>query len=220
MKKVGRPRKPEGAPTQKRVVARKPLTADEVRFCTNYCETGNQAEAYRSVWPEQKNPHAGANRLMRRIEVREFINSTLEAINRRGADAAARALLLRLDVADARLAEILTMRRRSRGEMLTRDTRQLQMAGVTPKLVPPPGGKGRPSVELQKTPEFEASLEQSAPVEDADLLKAIDLTYKRRVGYPQKAGAPDAPNPVNVFLYEPKWKVAAREPKTIEAEIE
>ena len=38
--------------------------------------------------------------------------------------------------------------------------------------------------------EFTDSLEQPKPIDDADLVKAIDITFKRLGAYPGKADAP------------------------------
>ena len=191
--------------------AQKPLTAQELQFCTNYCDSGNQAEAFRSVWPEDKNPHTGASRLMRRPEIKHQIMRTLERLRERSADAAARALALTLENADSRLAELITTRRRTRGEMFTRDTGELQDGGVSIKITPNPNGKGKPVVSLAKSSDFEASLAEPAPIEDSDLIKAIDLTYKRKAGYPLKPSEKAPPAPTNVFLYQPAWKLARQQ---------
>jgi hypothetical protein len=53
------------------------------------------------------------------------------------------------------------------------------------------------------------SLEQPKPIDDADLVKAIDITFKRLGAYPRKAEA--APAPVqNNYLYRPQWLQVAR----------
>jgi hypothetical protein len=205
--------RPKGAKDKMaRVAVQKPLTAEELLFCQNYCETGNQAEAFRSVWPDDKNPHTGASRLMKHREIRDQNRLILEKMRDRAAETSARALLLTLDEADGRLAELIRTRRRTRGEMLTRDTRELQDGGVSIEIVPPPSGRGKPTIKLNKSDKFEKSLEGAAPIEDADLIRAIDLTYKRKAGFPLKPSESKPPAPTNVFLYQPAWKLARQQP--------
>jgi phage terminase small subunit len=185
----------------------KPLTAQELVFCKNYCDHGNQVEAFRDVWPDHKSPHGAASRLMKRPEIKDQITRILEKNRDRAAEDAARSLGLTLAAADSRLAELIQTRRRTRGEMFTRDTGELQDGGVSIKLQPPPSGKGKPVVTIEKSEGFEASLSESAPIEDSDLIKAIDLTYKRKAGFPLKPSESKPPAPTNVFLYQPAWKL-------------
>ena len=57
--------------------------------------------------------------------------------------------------------------------------------------------------------EFTDSLDQPKPIEDADLVKAIDITFKRLGAYLSKTDA--APAPVqNNYLYRPQWLQVAR----------
>ena len=54
--------------------------------------------------------------------------------------------------------------------------------------------------------EFTDSLEQPKPIDDADLVKAIDITFKRLGAYPGKAEAAALAAPVqNNYLYRPQW---------------
>lgn len=213
-KKSGRPK---GSKTTT-VALERELTTEEIQFCSNFLNTDNQAEAYRMVWPDHVNPHTGASRLMKRPEIRDLLNTARRKRREKLADAVARSGLLSLELAEDRLTEVLTSRRRTRGEMLTRDTKELQIAGVDAEIVPNPSGKGRPTIKLTKTPEFESSLEEGAPVEDTDLLKAIDITFKRRMGYPSKPQDIPAPQ-TNFILYKPQWKMdrESKAPQQIEA---
>ena len=53
--------------------------------------------------------------------------------------------------------------------------------------------------------EFTYSLEQPKPIDDADLVKAIDITFKRLGAYPGKAEAAPATPVQNNYLYRPQW---------------
>jgi hypothetical protein len=222
-KKKKTPKKKGGA-FSARIATLRPLTAEEMLFCRNYCEHGNQSEAYRQVWPDASRPQQAATAMMKRPEIKLHINQVIEGLSRRAADASARALSLNLEEVDARLAELILSRRRTRGEMLTRDTGELHVEGAGFKVIPAEGGKGKPAVVPTMTDELKASLEEDAPIEDADLIRAIDAAYKRRQGYPQKKS--DAPPPVanNVYLYKPQWKLEQERAATpalpvVEAEV-
>jgi hypothetical protein len=202
-----------------RAVGEKPLTAEELKFCQNYCLTGNQSESVRMTWPDVTDVNGVGYRLMRRTEIKEQIKAILAKMREQAADASARAMMLTLSQADLRLAELLTQRRRTRGEMLTRDTKELHVPGVSVELVS--GSRGGKPLPVQRTSEeFDATLNECAPIEDTDLIKAIDLTYERLGGYPDKKA--EQPTQTNVYLYKPQWlmKQQSQEAPQLEAEVE
>ena len=57
---------------------------------------------------------------------------------------------------------------------------------------------------------FTDSLDQPKPIDDADLVKAIDVTFKRLGAYPGKVDAPAAAPVQNNYLYRPQWLQVAR----------
>lgn len=208
---------PKAAPRQ--VVAKTeiegpaPMSQFDFKFCQIYVETGKQSEAFRQLAPEHKHPRAAALRMMQRPEIREHIRAIFKKISSRRDEAAqisATAVMLSLEVADSRLVEVLNTRRRTRGEMLTRDVRMLLVEGTTPEY----DEKGK-LTGYTYTPELaESMVKESSPIEDADLLKAIKLTYDRKQGI-IKADKPVDPGVANIYLYRPAWYGNAR---TIEAD--
>lgn len=167
-----------------------------------FVQTGKQVDAVRQVFPEQKDPNRVATRMMQRPEIRDHIREIYRQISEernRAAAIAARSTLLTLEVADERLMEILEQPRKTLGQMLTKDTKQLFMKGA----VQITNEEGR-SEGYALTDDVQVLMDGAAPVEDSDLLKAIDLTYKRKGGI-IKAEKEEAPGPVTVMLYKPKW---------------
>ena len=195
-----------------------PMSRLDYDFCAEYVKVGKQEAAYRNVCPEAKWPGEAAMALMKRVEIREHIKAIFLEISKRRERAAiitARSSLLTLEVADDRLLEIVEQRRRTRGEMLTRDVKQLLVEGATP--VTDENGK---VVDYQLTPELKASLlNEGAPVEDADLLKAIKLVYDRKQGIVKPEKPPEVTF-VGTMLYKPKWYQAGPPaPRTIEGTV-
>jgi hypothetical protein len=180
-----------------------PMTKFDFDYCDAYIQLGKQAAAYTQVRPEEKDPRGAAVRMMKRPEIRDHIKDIMRRISRkrdRAAELSANAALLTLEVADDRLYEIMSTRRRSRGEMLTRDTKMLLVEGATPVM--DDNGK---IVDYELTKDLKQSLlEEGAPVEDADLMKAIKLTYDRRQGIIKAEKAPVVAF-VETLLYKPKW---------------
>ena len=97
--------------------------------------------------------------------------------------------------------------RHNRGEMLTQMTGKVYDKGITFETVTGPQG-GTKIVPVYGQ-EFTDSLEQPKPIDDADLVKAIDITFKRLGAYLGKTEA--APAPVqNNYLYRPQWLQVTR----------
>ena len=97
---------------------------------------------------------------------------------------------------------MIETRRHNRGEMLTQMTDKVYDEGITfERVTGPQGGTKIVPVYSQ---EFTDSLEQPKPIEDADLVKAIDITFKRLGAYPSKTDATPAPVQNN-YLYRPQW---------------
>ena len=190
-----------------------PLSQFDYQFCALVVQLGKQAQAYRQLRPEAKNPHTAASRMMERPEIVEHIRAIYAYISKerdRAASLSARACLLTLDLADDRLAEILTQRRKSRGEMFTKDIKQLMVKGALPQTDDDGNITG-----YAAAPELLATLEEGAPVEDADLLKAIKLLYERKQGIVKAEAVPEAA-PVATMLYRPNWM---GKPKLIEGSV-
>jgi hypothetical protein len=191
-----------------------PLSQFDYTFCQFFVSTGKQTEAYRQTNPEHKDPALAAHRMMKRPEIRDHIREIYRIMSRdrmKAAEIAARANLLTLEVADDRLMEIMATRRKSRGEMFSKDIKQLMVKGAIPLTDDDGNVTGYTGDDA-----FRESLEQGAPVEDKDLLTAIKLTYDRRQGI-IKAEKPAAVSGVTVMLYKPKWFGVPRETKTLEA---
>lgn len=193
-----------------------PLTLFDMQFCDAYVQTGRQEQAWRQLRPEDKDPGVSAMRMMKRAEIRDQIKAIYAIIGKnrsRAAEISANAALLTLEVADDRLMEVMGTRRRTMGEMLTRDVKQLLVAGATPIR-----DENDKIVDYQLSPELKVALvEESAPVEDADLLKAIKLTYERRRGI-VKAEKPVEVTFIQTMLYRPGWAQKAT-PQVIEGEV-
>jgi hypothetical protein len=71
------------------------------------------------------------------------------------------------------------------------------------------GPQGGTKIDPVYSQEFTDSLEQPKPIDDSDLVKAIDITFKRLGAYPGKTEAPAAPVQNN-YLYRPQWLQLAR----------
>ena len=180
----------------------RPMSLFDFEFCDAFIRTGKQAQAWRQLRPDDKDPGVSAHRMMQRPEIREHIKAIYAQVSKdrgRAVEISARSALLSLEVADDRLMEILESRRKTRGEMLSKDLRTPLVKGITQEQ----DEDGNPA-GCSATAEMMESLEGPAPVEDGDLLKAIDLTYKRKQGI-IKAEKPPEVGPVNVLLYKPKW---------------
>ena len=187
--------------------AAKPLTRQELQYCEHYCIHGNQTQAYRETWPDTARPADAASKLMKRPDVQKHIANMLENIQEKAAERSAEALILTLEKAESRLAEMIETRRHNRGEMLTQMTGKVYDKGVTFETVT--GAQGGTKIVPVYSQEFTDSLDQPKPIDDADLVKAIDITFKRLGAYPGKADA--APAPVqNNYLYLPQWLQVAR----------
>lgn len=191
-----------------------PMSKFDYEFCQEYVRCGKQEPAYRTLRPEVKYPGEAARAMMMRQEIRDHIKAILKELSNYRQQAAiisARSAALTLEVADDRLLEVLQTRRRTRGEMLTRDVKQLLVEGAKPIL--DENGK---VVDYDLSLELKESLlNESSPVEDADLLKAIKLTYDRKQGI-IKAEKPAEVTFVGTMLYRPQWFHAG--PRTIESE--
>ena len=205
---------PKAAPVSKvkaapleEIAGPRPLSAFDFQFCQIFVQTGKQVEAWRQLRPDDKDPHRAAFRMMERPEIREHIRAIFAEINKsrdRAAVISARSVTLSLEVADDRLMEILEGRRKTRGEMLSKDLRTPLIKGLVQEI----DEDGNPTT-VSASDEVLESLKGPAPVEDSDLLKAIDLTYKRKQGI-IKADKPVDAGPVNVMLYKPQWFGQAR----------
>lgn len=196
----------------------RPMSKSDYDFCAAYVRLGQKEPAYREVFPDVKYPGEAAGRMMMREEIRDHIKAIFIEISKQRQRAAlitARSSLLTLEVADDRLLEVLESRRRTRGEMLTRDVKQLLVEGATP--ITDDNGK---VVDYQLSPELKASLlNESAPVEDADLLKAVKLAYDRKQGIVKPEKPPEVTF-VGTMLYKPKWYQGGPvEPKVIEGSV-
>lgn len=188
----------------------------DYQFCEAYVRCLKATVAYRMVKPEATNPKMAAHHMMNRLEIQQHIRSIFANMKKereRRAASAARSALLTLDVADDRLLEVLQSRRRTLGESVTRDTKQLFLEGASP--ITDDSGKVtayRLEGELQQR-----FVTEGAPVEDADLLKAIKLTYERRGGI-EKIEKQQGNTFIGTMLYKPKW-LAARQPQMIDGEV-
>jgi hypothetical protein len=131
----------------------------------------------------------------------------LEEIQEKAAERSAEALILILEKAESRLAELIETRRHNRGEMLTQMTGKVYDKSITFETVTGPQG-GTKIVPVYSR-EFTDSLEQPKPIDDADLVKAIDIIFKRLGAYSGKTEAPAAPVQNN-YLYRPQWLQVAR----------
>ena len=143
---------------------------------------------------------------MKRAVVQNHIANMLEKIQEKAAERSAEALTLTLEKAESRLAEIIETRRHNRGEMLT------QMTGkVTTRASPSRrsiGPKGRRKIVPVYSEEFTDSLDQPKPIDDADLVKAID-SPSSGWARTRQTEAPAAPVQNN-YLYRPHWLQVAR----------
>ena len=185
--------------------AAKPLTRQELQYCEHYCIHGNQTQAYRETWPDTARPADAASKLMKRANVQKHIANRLEEIQEKAAERSAEALTLTLEKAESRLAEMIEQRRHNRGEMLTQMTGKVHDKGITFETVT--GPQGGTKIVPVYSEEFTDSLEQPKPIDDADLVKAIDITFKRLGAYLRKTD----PAPVqNNYLYRPQWLQVAR----------
>ena len=144
---------------------------------------------------------------MKRADVQKHIANMLEKMQEKAAERSAEALTLTLEKAESRLAEIIETRRHNRGEMLTQMTGKVYDKGITFETVT--GPQGGTKIVPVYSQEFTDSLEQPKPIDDADLVKAIDITFKRLGAYPGKTAAPAAPVQNN-YLYRPQWLQVAR----------
>lgn len=190
--------------------APKVLTRDEMQFCEHFCIHGSQTQAYRQTWPSAARPADHATKLMKRADVREHIGRIHEHMKKKAAERSAEALTLTLEKAESRLAEMIDVRRLNRGEMFTQMTGQIQDEGLSFELVEGPRG-GKKMVPKYSV-ELIDSYKQPKPIDDADLVKAIDTTFKRMGAYPGKKDAAPAPT-VNHYLYQPKWLVQQAQPQ-------
>ena len=188
--------------------AAKPLTRQELQYCEHYCIHGNQTQAYRETWPDTARPADAASKLMKRADVQNHIANMLEKIQEKAAERSAEALILTLEKAESRLAEMIETRRHNRGEMLTQMTGKVYDKGITFETVT--GPQGGTKIVPVYSQEFTDSLEQPKPIDDADLVKAIDITFKRLGAYPGKAEAAPAAPVQNNYLYRPQWLQVAR----------
>ena len=204
----------------------RPLSHFDLQFCHIFVQTAKQVEAWRQLRPDDKDPYRAASRMMQRPEIREHIREIYKAISKerqKAAEVSARANLLSLEVADDRLMEIMQQPRKTRAEMLTRDTKTMLVRAPgfeqnPPELPSLPDDATEEQKEAHKAAAQEAReehyraqndallrhLDAPAPVEDADLLKAIKLTYERKQGI-IKADNNPAPTHTTVMLYKPKW---------------
>jgi len=198
------------ATTNKSSKARKPLTRQELQYCEHYCIHGNQTQAYRETWPDIARPADHATKLMKRADVRKHIALVLDKMQAKAAERSAEALTLTLEKAESRLAEMVDVRRLNRGEMFTQMTGDVLVKGVT--YAETSDDKGKVTLVRRTSKEFEGTLEQPKPIDDADLVKAIDATFKRLGAYPGKKDAAHVPN-VNHYLYQPKWLVQQAAPR-------
>jgi hypothetical protein len=191
----------------------RPMSKFDYEFCQAFVQCGKQEPAYRQLRPDVKYPGEAARAMMMRDEIRDHIKAILKELSQYREKAAiitARSSALTLEVADDRLMEILETRRRTRGEMLTRDIKQLLVEGATPVL--DENGK---VVDYVLSLDLKASLlNESSPIEDADLLKAIKLTFERKQGI-IKAEKPAEVTFLGTMLYRPKWFHS--EPRIIES---
>jgi hypothetical protein len=190
------------------------LSPDDLRFVAEFVQCGKAAHAYAAVFPESKNSAVQGFRMMQRDEIRDQIKLTFKKIaqrRERAAEMTANASLLSLELADERLHEILSTRRLNQAEKLGREVKQIFLDGVTSKL----DDTGK-IAGFEIAPEVQEQLQaQGAAVEDSDLLKAIDLTLKRKGGIIKQEKAP-APTLVQNIIYRPAWRQA---PKQIEGEV-
>ena len=232
-KKLPKPKPPARSVTKKviEIDGVRPLSDFDYRFCQAYVRTGKQAAAYREINPEAKDPHVSAHRMMERPEIRDHIRAIYKEVSasrERAAQVSARSLLLSLELADERLLEILETPRKTRAEMFTKDTKQVftpaDLKSKRPALPPVEGETAEEAAaredynQVQEEADREAQalrtdrwLQAPAPVEDADILKAVKLTYERRQGIIKAEKEPER-NAVAVMLYQPGW----RKQKTIE----
>jgi hypothetical protein len=137
----------------------------------------------------------------------EHIANMLEEIQEKAAERSAEALILILEKAESRLAELIETRRHNRGEMLTQMTGKVYDKGITFESGDRAAGRDEDRSLVSR--EFTDSLEQPKPIDDADLVKAIDIIFKRLGAYSGKTEAPAAPVQNN-YLYRPQWLQVAR----------
>ena len=138
-----------GAMMTKSKKAAKPLTGQELQYCEHYCIHGNQTQAYRETWPDTARPVDAASKLMKRADVQKHIANMLEKIEEKAAERSAEALILTLEKAESRLAEMLETRRHNRGEMLTQMTGKVYDKGITFETVTGPQGGHQDRARLQ-----------------------------------------------------------------------
>jgi hypothetical protein len=188
--------------------AAKPLTRRELQYCERYCIHGNQTQACREVWPDVARPADAASKLMKRADLQKHIANMIEEMQEEAAERSAEMLTLQLEKAESRLAELIETRRHNRGEMLTQMTGKVYDKGITFETVT--GPQGGTKIVPVYSQEFTDSLEQPKPIDDADLVKAIDITFKRLGAYPGKADAHAAAPVQNNYLYRPQWLQVAR----------
>jgi phage terminase small subunit len=234
----------------------RPLSVQDYDFCQAYVKSGKQAASYTEVWPEAKDPHVQAFRMMQRPEIREHIRAIFRYISAdrdRAAKVASRSILLSLEMADDRLVELLETPRKTRGEMMSRDVKELYTpnfrepappkqlpaaAAAHPGIAPlpmrvvdkdkvavmPAAAVTTEQLEEERTARalleygrYDGWMQGAAPIEDADLLKAIKLTFERKQGIIKAEAAPVA-GPMQVLLYKPQWFGKPRESVTIEGQ--
>jgi hypothetical protein len=144
---------------------------------------------------------------MKRADVQKHIANMLEKIQEKAAERSAAALTLTLERAESRLAELIEQRRHNRGEMLTQMTGKVHDKSITFETVT--GPQGGTKIIPVYSQEFTDSLEQPKPIEDTDLVKAIDITFKLLGAYLSKTDAASTPVQNN-YLYRPQWLQVAR----------
>lgn len=193
------------------------LTGEQIEFCRLYVRTGNQAEAFRAVWPEVKHPGSGANKLLKKEPIRRYLACVIDKAQEKSAERSAEELVLATESADARLAELVNARRLTRGELLTRMVRNLELPGVENTVQV--DENGNPNEVSVRSEEYTSTLGEGAPIEDSDLLKTIDLVYKRLGSYPQNGTQPTQQTFIT-HLYRPQWLKRieeAKQPAALEA---
>ena len=127
----------------------KPLTRHDLQYCEHYCIHGNQAQAYRETWPDTARPADAASKLMKRADVQKHIANRVEEIQEKAAERSAEALIVALEKAESRLAEMIETRRHNRGEMLTQMTGKVYDKGITFETIDRAAGRDEDRSRLQ-----------------------------------------------------------------------
>lgn len=169
------------------------LTANELQFCAAYAECGTVSGAGQQIGVTQRS----AFRIYARKHVQKFIAKAKAEAEKK----VAKKIGDMAEIADRRILELLEAPR-----MHPVDSVLLKLAanGAAPKKADDSEGESATTI-LDKLREMFPKDE--IPIEDKELIKAIDTAYKRKGAYPTQKG-PAVVQQINgqsVEIYQAKW---------------